>query len=256
MTFAPMRLPPAPPMAGGGLFDPENRRDTLLAIGAGFLSGHNFADGAGAVAQNLYGRSQQLRQEQRQTREFGGPDNAFEIVTDPRTGDRTVAEVPQFAEYLKDRRVKPKDVADINGRAMFALMRLPKEQRAAVYADMRAHPDRYGVDPDTMPETYDENYAAVTSGMGMTVSQAMTRDQASSNAADLRTYRGQVHEDRQERTGIYRARSEATTAQGAARLGIARQREGRVARGGGGGRKVGSRPKLNPKNLDLGYLTQ
>src|SRR3546814_11493534 len=78
--------------------------------------GLNFGDGLGAAARNLYGLQQDLRQEGRPV--LGGPDDAFEIYTDPQTGERSYKPVKEFVEYNENKRTKQKDVADINGRVM------------------------------------------------------------------------------------------------------------------------------------------
>lgn len=248
---------PAPPPHKASLFDKDHRRDSLLAIGTGLLSGFNFTDGLAAAGQNLQAQRQLVRDENRGgKREFGGPDNAFEIVTDPRTGQRTVSAVPQFQAYLQQKRIKPKDVADMNGRAMYALQQLPPEQREAAYAHIRANPSQYGVDADTMPTSYDPVYADMAGRMGMTVSQALTRQQATDNAQATKDYRADVQADRETRTGIYRDRAAATTAQGNARLAQGQERiaisKAKGAGGGGGGSK--RKPKLNTNNNDLSYL--
>lgn len=241
-------LPQAPPRKPS-LFDDDHRRQTLLALGSGILGGRDLQSGLAGATQNLLGLNQQLRAERRPQREFGGPDDAFEIVTDPRTGARTVNEVPAFQSYLKAKRLKAKDVADINGRAMYAVEQLPAEQRSAAYQQMLANPERYGVDPETMPSSYDPTYGSMAASMGMTVAQGQTRAQAASNASDMRDNRANIQRDRETRTGIYRDRSEATTqqgaarvAQGASRLAITQANAGR--KGSGGGR---SKSGLDPR---------
>jgi len=243
-------LPASPPSARAGLWDPGNRHKTLLAIGAGLLSGNSFADGFGKAGQNVFALDDQLRAASRKTREFGGPDNSFEIITDPTTGQRTTRAVPEFQEYLDHKRVKAKDTADINGRAMFSLSQMDPKDQPAAYAQIRANPAQYGVDPATMPETYDPRYVALTAGMGMTVSQAQTRQRADQNADNLQDYRKDIQEDRQTRTGIYRDRAAATTAQGNARLAQGAERISiSKAKGSGGGGKGGSKSSggLDPR---------
>jgi hypothetical protein len=251
-------LPTAPPSARAGLWDPGNRHKTLLAIGTGLLSGHSFADGVGAAGRNVFALDDQLQAASRKTREFGGPDNSFEIITDPATGHRTTRAVPEFQEYLEHKRVKAKDTADINGRAMFSLAQLPEKDRPGAYAAIRANPEQYGVDPTTMPDTYDPHYVAMAAGMGMTVSQGLTRQRADQNADNLQDYRKDLQADRETRTGIYRDRAAATTAQGNARIAQGAQRISiSQAKGSGGGGKGSNRPagrKLNPANNDLSYL--
>ncbi|MBB3693012.1 hypothetical protein [Sphingomonas sp. BK580] len=249
--FAPTRqpdLPPAPP-ARAGLWEPGNRHKTLLAIGTGLLSGRSFGEGVAQAGANVMGLGDQLDARARKQREFGGPDDAFEIITDPATGERSVRQVPVFQDYLARKRVKVKDTADINGRAMYALGQLPEADRPAAYAAMRANPEQYGIDPDSMPEQYDPRYVALTGKMGMTVAQAQTREQAGANAQATAAYRADVQEDRKERTGIYRARSNAATAQGEARIGIAKARALPKAKPAGRGKA-----KASSGNADLSYL--
>ena len=235
-------LPAAPPSARAGLWDPGNRHKTLLAIGSGLLSGRSFADGVGAAGRNVFALDDQLQAASRKTHEFGGPDNTFDIATDPTTGQRTVRAVPEFQEYAERKRKKGKDTADLNGRAMFALSQLPPEQQPEAYAAIRANPAQYGVDPETMPDTFDPRYVAMAAGMGMTVSQSMTRQRADQNADNLQDYRKDIQQDRQERTGIYRDRAAATTAQGNARLAQGQQRIAiSKTKGSGGGGKGGSK---------------
>ncbi|WP_375292309.1 hypothetical protein [Sphingomonas melonis] len=213
-SFAPEapKLPAAPPRSASP-FDKEHRRETFLGLAQAFGSGFNFGDGLANAAGVLGQRYGDIRKETRQQHEFGGPDDTFDIQTDPRTGERTVTAIPQFQQYLAEKRVKPADRADMNGRAMFALQQLPPEQRAAAYASMRQNPGQYGIDPASMPAEYDPNYAAMAAGMGMTVSQAMTRRQADDRADATADYRAQVQADRTRRTGIYESRAAATTAQ-------------------------------------------
>ncbi|MGK6323468.1 hypothetical protein ACMGDM_10290 [Sphingomonas sp. DT-51] len=176
------------------------------------------------ASRNLMGLRDRLDTQNRQLHEYGGPDGAFEITTDPRTGEQSVQEVPQFRDYLDQRRRKPKDTADLNGRAMYALQQLPEADRPAAYAAMRANPEQFGVDPSNMPEAYDRSYVGLTANMGMTVAQATHRDQASIEGESRDMGRRAAAEDRAERTDIYRTRSEAAMAQGEARVGIARTR--------------------------------
>lgn len=236
---------PQPPRPG--LWDPGNRHKTLLAIGTGLLSGRSFGEGVAQAGANVMGLGDQLDARTRKQREFGGPDDAFEITTDPETGQRTVTEVPAFQSYLARKRVKAKDTADINGRAMFALSKVPEADRPAAYAAMLANPDQYGIDPETMPAEYDPTYVSLTGRMGMTVAQAQTRDQARDNADATDAYRAKVQADRTERTGIYRTRSAAATAQGDARIGIARSKALPKP-------KPSGKAKIASGNADLSYL--
>ena len=255
-SFAPTpQLPAAPPPKAPSLFDKQHRQDTLLAIGSGLLSGFNFSDGVAAAGQNVMGMRKQLRAENTKQHEFGGPDNAFEITIDPRTGERTATPVAQFQDYLEQKRVKQKDVADINGRAMYQIEQLPPEQRAAAYAHMIEKPDYYGIDPRRMPSEYDPIYSRQAAGMGQNVTQALQAQSRNHARADTQDYRAQVQTDRETRTGIYANRAAATTRQGDARLAQGSERIGisRSAKSGGGG---GHKAKVSSHNSDLSYLLQ
>lgn len=218
-SYAPTPIaPPEAPKAvqGTGLWDPGNRHKTLLAIGTGLLSGRDFFSGVGAAGQNILGLSDRLEvANKKKLPEIGGPDNSFEIHTDPETGERTYKPIAAFQDYKRDTREKPKDVADMTGRAMYNLSRLPKEEQAAAYADMVANPKDYGLEPDWIARTeYDPNYVAMRAGMGSNVSQsrgADTRDRGT----DARISQGE------RRLGIYGERSEALTRQGDTRVGLA-----------------------------------
>lgn len=244
---ASANLPAPPPRKRGQLFDKDHRQETLLAIAAGFGSGSNFGEGASNMARNLLALKQGIRAEDRKDNTFGGPDNAFEITTDPTTGARTVREVPEFAGYLEKKRLKAKDVADINGRAMWSLAQLPEDQRPAAYATMIANPGQYGIDPSTMPARYDANYVNMASKMGMTVAQAQRDQRAGEAAGNLEDWRAGQAADREVRTAAYLARLIAMTHQGDERLSLARGRDARAALGP-------KKPKVAPGNLDLSYL--
>jgi hypothetical protein len=198
----------------------------------------------------LLGLQGSLQSEQRKTREFGGPDNSFEIITDPTTGERTYRPVEAFQGYLKDKATKPKDTADMNGRVMFALQQLPADQRATAYAGVLANPGRYGVDPETMPPEYDPNYVAMSAGIGMTVSQAIARRQAEEKAAADREARAKAQADREARTRIIGDRAAASTRQAEERLSLSR------TRGGGRLPKVppGNARQVSVGNSDLSYV--
>lgn len=216
------QLPPAPPpKKKATIWDDQHRKDTMLAISAGILSGNNIAEGLGGVSRNLLAQRQALRTEGRS--QLGGPDDAFEITTDPQTGERTYKPVQQFVDYQTAKRTKAKDVADINGRVMYAISQLPAAEQAAAFAEVRQNPDFYGVDTSTIPQQWSPAYGNIVGNMGMTVSQAMTRSQAAGNEANREVHRNAADQDRVERTGIYRDRAAATTSQGAQRIGIARE---------------------------------
>lgn len=185
-------------------FDRQHVSDTLLSLGAGFLSGHNFSDGLGAAAQNLAQRNQAIRAEQRPTVTYGGPDDTFEISTYG-NGDRSVRRVPEFAEAARQKQAAAKapaykDVMETRSRALYNISRLPPEQRTAAYADLRQNGASYGVDTTGLPDTWSDTFGSVAGGMGQSVYQSLNGDR-NDKLADSRI-----------------ARNDAMTVQGDARL--------------------------------------
>lgn len=145
-------------------------------------------------------------------------------------------------DYATAKRTKAKDTADLNGRAMAALLQFPEADRPAAYAMMLQHPDQYGIDAEHMPAAYDRQYADMTSRMGMTVAQAQAIERKAVEDAARAEARKRADEDRTRRTDAYVARSGAITAQGQQRLGIAAA-------------KAGPKGKLKAtSNSDLSYL--
>ena len=175
------QLPPAPPPTKTpSIWDDQHRKDTLLAISAGILQGDNFAEGMGSVAKNLLAQRQALRSEGKPT--LGGPDDAFEITTDPVTGKHTFTPIPAALDYQRSKTVKPAQRADMVGRVHYAISQLPEEQRAAAWADVQANPEAYSLTDEDVATEYDPQRSAILANTGMTVSQALTRSQASENA--------------------------------------------------------------------------
>lgn len=170
---------PAPPpqVRSTNPFSKENRSQTLLDIGAAFLSHDDFFEGLGAAARGVSGRMDELRKPQQRNVTYGGPDSRFEIETMP-DGTRQVREVPEFAKVLDAKaaekaRPDPKELVDLRARAIYAINQLPENQRAAAYADFMQNPAKYGgIDTSGMPGQWDQTFANVAGSMGQTVNQA------------------------------------------------------------------------------------
>jgi len=238
-------MPPSTPAASKpALFDADHRRQTLLTMAAALAGGRNLGESIANVTSGLAGLNGALSTEQRKSRELGGPDNSFEIITDPKTGERTYQPVKPLQDYIKDKAMKPKDVADMNGRAMFSILQMPEADREAAYAGVLANPEHYGVDRASLPPTYDPTYAALTSGMGMTVSQAMIRKRAEESGALDAEYQRWKMANGAEQTKIAGKRAEAQIRQGDERVRIARER----------GAPKGRRVKAGHVPSDLTYL--
>lgn len=109
---------------------------------------------------------------------LGGPDDAFEITTDPTTGEKTYKPVEAVQSYLKDKRdaearvrLTPKapdlkDVADLVGRAASFV------QKGGDLAEARAFLVNSGVPAASIPAQLSPAYAA----FGATVPQAQAQE--------------------------------------------------------------------------------
>lgn len=242
------QLPPAPPPTKKpSIWDNDHRRDTLLAISAGILSGDNFAEGMGGVAKNLLAQRQALKAEGRPT--LGGPDDAFEIYTDPETGQHVFKPIQAAIDYQRSKTVKPAQRADMVGRVHYAISQLPEDQRAAAWADIQANPEAYNLTDEDVATEYDPQRSAILANTGMTVSQALTRSQASENADEAEAARQAALNLRRQALGIAERRANASISQGQQRISIAQQALNK--RGSGKGGKGGKTPISEQSDADL-----
>ncbi|MFN3776781.1 hypothetical protein [Sphingomonas parapaucimobilis] len=244
-------LPKAPPstMRRPTPWDREHISETLLGMGAGFLSNRNFGDGLGNAAQALAGRNRDLRAEQDKAVSYGGPNDQFEITQDA-YGNRTVREVPEF-RAANERAAKAKnapsaqDVADMRSRALYAIAtQVPPEQRQAAYQRLLANPQQFGVDTTGMPSQWDDQYGTMGGMMGLNVNQSLTQERANQVAQDAMRHR-QVQESqgaqrieqgaqRVQQGAARVAQGAARVAQGAERNAISRQKAA-----------TGTKPRVN-----------
>ena len=240
------QLPPAPPPTKKpSIWDNDHRRDTLLAISAGILSGDNFAEGLGGVARNLLAQRQAVRQEGKPT--LGGPDDAFEITTDPETGQHVFKPIQAALDYQRTKTVKPAQDADILGRVHYAISQLPPEERAAAWADVQSDPTQYRLTPEDVAGDYNPLRSGLLASMGMTVSQAQTRALAAENADEAEAARQAALELRRQTVELARRRTEASISQGQQRIGIAQQALNKRGPGGKGSKT----PVSEQSNADL-----
>ncbi len=226
-----LQLPKMPPSAKRRAtpWDKEHISETLLGIGAGFLSSQNFGDGLGNAAQAIGGRMKDIRAERRRSTKYGGPGDQFQIVTDA-DGNDTITEVPAFRDAVArdaagklavaqagiDARkgLTAKDNIDLRSRVVHAIMKLPPEERGAAYQNMLAHPEQSGVDTTGMPSQWTDQYGALISGMGLSVNQSQTQELGQASLSERKRSAG-VREDQ----GAQRVQQGAArVAQGAARL--------------------------------------
>jgi hypothetical protein len=211
------------------LFDDENRSKTLLTLGAALLSGNGQQNGLSAAAGALAQMNDKLTTKKKKLIELGGPDNTFEIHTDPETGEKTYTPIKELQAYKADAKDKPADRADRQARAMLGVSKLKTEEaRRAAYQDILDFPGRYGVELDMLPSEYDEGFINFAAELGMNTSQTRTRDAFDNNSANQ-------NRNRDERTGILKTSTEARIRQGDVRLGQGQQRIDKPSSKGGKG---------------------
>lgn len=214
LTPEPQRasgLPPAPPKAGSA-FDSGHYQQTMLGLAAGFFGAGSLGEGLSNAAKTIAGQNASIAAAGRP--QLGGPDNVFDVYTNP-DGTHRFAPIQPGVDYLQGKRENPKDVADIHGRVMYAIGQLPAAKRQAAFADVKTHPDIYGVDPKRLPATWDDTYGGILGSMGMTVAQATSAHQAATNE-DHRDG------DRKIRTGIAAKRAEDAARLGGDRVALTR----------------------------------
>lgn len=227
-------LPSAPPLVKAkrpGAFDADHRQDTFLAMAAALLGNQDFGPGAAGALSAILGQNANARKVDKP--QLGGPDNAFEVYTDPNTGEHTFKPIKAVQDYQAGKRVKDKDVADMNGRVMYNIGQLSPEEQEHAFQDVRANPELYGIDLDRFPTSWDPRQAKVMANGGMTVSQALTRAQAVTNAENTEGHKTKADQDRAERTAIAKDRAGALTRQGDARIGQGAQRIAKMGAGKG-----------------------
>src|SRR3546814_12129288 len=92
-------LPKAPPNRSTNPFAKENRRDTLLAIGAGMMRGGNLGESMANAAEATLSSRKDLRSRTDKQTALGGRAAAFEIVTAPEPRGRSYLQGAGFHEY-------------------------------------------------------------------------------------------------------------------------------------------------------------
>lgn len=181
----PLPVPPPSVTKKTSIWDKDHISGTLLDIGQAFLSNQNFGEGLGAAAGAMSRGQKAIQDQSRKSISYGGPNGQFEIATDAQ-GNRTVRQVPEFAAAAqadRDAKVKAdreareapnwKDMRSAQTAVVHQIGQLDtSEQRAATYADLLAHPERYGgVDTRGLPPIWSDTYGAVMGGSGQTVVQ-------------------------------------------------------------------------------------
>lgn len=131
-SFAPGNLQqplpaPPPPKRKASAFDDDHYQQTMLAIAAGFFGSNNFGDGLANAAKSIYNQNDMIRQEGRPT--LGGPDDAFEIYTDPQTGEHVFKPIQAAIDYQRHKVQKPAQRADMVGRVHYAISQLLRSSR-------------------------------------------------------------------------------------------------------------------------------
>lgn len=224
-SVAPLQAPklPAPPPKRPGAFDEEHRRQTMLALAAGFFSSSGLGEGLANAAKTIYAANEAARAEGRS--QVGGPDDAFEITTDPQTGRRTYTPIQPFQDYLNHkieaqadaRQHGPtsKDHLDAIGRLALTVGHMDPKAQSQGWTNGRNLLVRMGYDGDAIPESYDPSYT----GLGETVPQAA--------AAQARNATLQLGRDR---LNVTQSQASERLSQGRQRIALAGQAGARADR--------------------------
>lgn len=195
-------LPAPPPSVAGKkptIWDKEHISETLANIGQAFLSNQNFGEGLGAAAGAIGNGMRGLRQERVKSVEYGGPDDMFEITTDPATGERSVREVPEFSKAVKEGReartaVRGKDAVNFRSNALYGIAQMPPAEREAAYQTLLASGSLYGVDTAGLPPGWDDSLGAIAGGVGMSMKDWL-KNQRDDKAVSARISQGQQRND-------------------------------------------------------------
>jgi hypothetical protein len=192
-------MPSAPPSAGTVSrkqyrpFAKENRQNALLAIGTGLLSHpESFAAGIGAAGENIGLLRKGYQDLQRKSIAIGGPDDSFEVTTDPLTGQRTYKPITEFQDYKKAQEAAkraPKaaalpganDNVLMRGKTMGAIMRIPEAQRPAAYKALIADSKALGYDMGGLPDEYSPSIAQAFSDQTVSPTDRMKDDRATAS---------------------------------------------------------------------------
>lgn len=212
------QLPSPPPsVRKPTIWDKDHISQTLLGIGQAFLSNQDFGAGLGAAAGSMSDRMKTLQAENTKAVALGGPDNAFEVVTDTRTGQRTYRPVEAFQTYAADKYNREHRPSLAEGRkatsaAMSAVLALPPERQPAAAAALKAKLAGQGYDVGHLPDA--ENYSA----MAATLARDMGVDTVVQENRDRNAKRDAATADYRDRSLGLRSES----------IGIAKQREARA----------------------------
>src|SRR3546814_19327362 len=113
------------------------------------MRGGNLGESMANAADAILSSRKDLRSRTVKQTELGGPDDAFEIVTDPETGERSYLQVPGFQEYLAAQaqaknQPKPDDIVKQRGEVMGSILAAPQKQRQPLYPRLRSEERRVG----------------------------------------------------------------------------------------------------------------
>lgn len=193
-SVADLPTPPPSIKQRKGAFDADHRAQTLLAMSAGFFGSQNFGEGLGRAAQAIYAGNADALDRGKPT--LGGPDNAFEVYTDERTGQHTLVPIQAVQEYVRQ---KGQDAAAARNnkpvpltQSLDALGRLatvagqgktPAEQQA-LWTQGLANLDALHVDTSAFPQEYSPAYAKY----GATVAQQQSADDKGRSLQETKDY--------------------------------------------------------------------
>lgn len=185
----------------------------------------------------------------------GGPDDAFEITTDPNDPTkRTYKPIEAVQSYLRDKaeaaaaiKLRPelKEVRDARGAVGSAIAKLPPEKQAAAYEMIRQDPASWGIPDGVLPE-YDADAIKTMGGMGFTAPQAAAADARQTTQvlqADKFVEQKRATGVREGFQGQANGRANAASARAASKS--------TRARSGGGGARAPKAPITSMSTADL-----
>lgn len=220
-------LPKAPTKPKINPFDRAHIARYLADIGKGFAGATSFGDGLaksfGSIADGLIDETTPKKP----TVELGGPDNAFEIVTNP-DGTREYKPIAAYGDYLS-KREKAKNAPKLSdsqswiGDTAYAIEQLPEEKRAGAWQLVLQQGHEAGYDLTGVPDEYSPTFNQVA------IARTIGARQGATNAATL-DWRNRVDADRDATRAIAERRAGATIANGQATQRRAEEKHQRAMR--------------------------
>ena len=183
--FVSTQTPSLPPKRKSHAFDKDNLSDTLLMIGSGLLSSQNFGEGLAKAGQGILAQNRRIRDENRTTTTYGGPDGLYKIETDGLGNEKRTLDPQAMGDLERIKTLKEAPAATdrrgILGSVAYSIGQLPPEQQQTAWANVRSQPGLYGLTAADIPENIDATTQNLLAGSALTVDQGMSHSR--NNAA-------------------------------------------------------------------------